>query len=212
MRIVSGSYDKSVRVWDALTGAELKVLRGHISGVSSAAFSPDGARIVSGSYDTTVRVWDASTGAELNELYRHISGVSSVAFSPDSMRIVSASIDRSVRVWDASTGTELKVLHGHSESVSSVAFSADGTRIVSASIDKSVRVWDASAVDCAYAAWTCDTQTHWILSVHGKYRLMWIPELACPYSIIIISCKGSAVVGFQDCKIGRDWAGCYIQR
>ena len=59
-RIVSGSDDKSVRVWDASTGAELKVLNGHTDLVLSAAFSTDGTRIVSGSSDNSVRVWDRS--------------------------------------------------------------------------------------------------------------------------------------------------------
>ena len=62
-RIVSGSEDNTVRVWDASTGAELKVLiHGHSNyGVNSVAFSTDDARIVSGSSDCFVRVWDVST-------------------------------------------------------------------------------------------------------------------------------------------------------
>jgi WD40 repeat protein len=68
---VSGSDDKSVRVWDASTGVELKELKGHTHDVKSVAFSSDGTRIVSGSYDNSVRVWDASTGVELKELKGH---------------------------------------------------------------------------------------------------------------------------------------------
>lgn len=57
-RIVSGSYDKSVRVWDTLTGQQLQVLNGHTDRVESVSFSRDDTRIASGSYDTSVRVWD----------------------------------------------------------------------------------------------------------------------------------------------------------
>ena len=65
-RIVSGSYDKTIRVWDASTGIEmLPPLRGHDDYVRSVAFSPDGSKIVSGSFDKTIRVWDASTGVEM---------------------------------------------------------------------------------------------------------------------------------------------------
>ena len=63
-RIVSGSDDKTVKVWDAATGQETLTLKGHTGEVHSVAFSPDGRRIVSGSYDGTVKVWDASTGQE----------------------------------------------------------------------------------------------------------------------------------------------------
>ena len=55
-RIVAGSYDCLVRVWDAATGAELKVLNGHTGPIFSVAFSVDGTHIVSGSDDNSVRV------------------------------------------------------------------------------------------------------------------------------------------------------------
>ena len=71
-RIVSGSDDKSVRVWDASTGEALKVLEGHTSYVLSVAFSSDDSRIVSGSGDKSVRVWDAAMGDTLKVLEGHI--------------------------------------------------------------------------------------------------------------------------------------------
>jgi WD40 repeat protein len=141
--IVSGSDDKTVRVWDAQTGKLLAVLEGHSGSLNSVAFSPDGAHIVSGSYDKTVRVWDAQKGQELAVLQGHSSWVRSVAFSPDGAHIVSGSDDKTVWVWDAQTGKELAVLEGHSGWVQSVAFSPDGAHIVSGSNDKTVRVWDA---------------------------------------------------------------------
>ncbi|KAG6807986.1 hypothetical protein H0H93_000734, partial [Arthromyces matolae] len=107
-RIVSALEDHSVRVWDASTGQELKMLEGHTQAVTSVAFSSDGSRIVSGSWDKSVRVWDAPTGQELKVLDGHTHGVTSVAFSGDGGRIVSGSWDKSVRVWDAPTGHQLK--------------------------------------------------------------------------------------------------------
>ena len=60
-RIVSGSCDNTVRLWDADTGQSAP-LTGHTGAVYSVAFSPDGTRIASGSADQTVRLWDADTG------------------------------------------------------------------------------------------------------------------------------------------------------
>ncbi|MCW5953938.1 MAG: pentapeptide repeat-containing protein, partial [Propionibacteriaceae bacterium] len=69
MRIVSGSYDKTVRVWDAQSGHQLLELHGHTDTVRNVSFSPDGMRIVSGSLDRTVRVWDAQSGHQLLQLH-----------------------------------------------------------------------------------------------------------------------------------------------
>jgi WD40 repeat protein len=60
-RIVSGSSDNTLKVWDAQTGQETLTLKGHYDRVLSVSFSPDGKRIVSGSYDKTLKVWDISS-------------------------------------------------------------------------------------------------------------------------------------------------------
>ncbi|KAL0957198.1 hypothetical protein HGRIS_003290 [Hohenbuehelia grisea] len=146
-RIVSGSYDKTIRIWDATTGEQVgEALRGHEAGVMSVAFSHDGTRIVSGSYDKTIRIWDATTGEQVGEALRgHEAGVMSVAFSHDGTRIVSGSYDKTIRIWDATTGEQVgEALRGHEAGVNSVAFSHDGTHIVSGSSDNTIRIWDAT--------------------------------------------------------------------
>ena len=90
-RLVTASWDGTVKVWDAATGQETLTLKGHTGGVSSVAFSPDGKRIASASEDETVKVWDAATGQETLTLKGHTDAVLSVAFSPDGKRIASAS-------------------------------------------------------------------------------------------------------------------------
>jgi WD40 repeat protein/tetratricopeptide (TPR) repeat protein len=143
-RLVSGSADRTVKVWDTHTGQEVLSLKGHTEQVNSVAVSGDGKRIASGGKDQTVRLWDAATGREILTLKGHTKDVSSVAFSPDGKRLASASFDGTVRVWDAATGREAFTLKGHAEEVHSVAFSPDGKRLASAGADRTVRVWDAA--------------------------------------------------------------------
>ncbi|KIK14326.1 hypothetical protein PISMIDRAFT_67605, partial [Pisolithus microcarpus 441] len=147
-RIVSGSRDKTVRVWDVEGSVQVgSPLEGHTDDVTSVGFSPDGKRIASGSVDKTVRVWDVEGGVQIGSpLQGHTRDVTSVGFSPDGKRIVSGSVDKTVRVWDVEGCVQIgSPLQGHIWSVTSVGFSPDGKRIVSGSMDNTVRVWDGHA-------------------------------------------------------------------
>ena len=98
-RIVTGSGDKTAKVWDAKTGQELLTLKGHDNLLWSAGYSPDGQRIVTASWDKTAKVWEANTGKELFTLTGHDGGVESVAYSEDGQRIVTASRDGTVQIY-----------------------------------------------------------------------------------------------------------------
>jgi WD40 repeat protein len=146
-RIVSGSVDKTVKVWEVQTGKELFTLQGHTGLVQSVAFSPDGSQILSGSWDGTVKVWNAQTGHKARSLNnKGLAGVvSSVACCPDGKRIVGASYsyDRmskslhgQVTIWDALSGQEVLTLKGNTGRVYGVAFSPDGKWIVSGSASR----------------------------------------------------------------------------
>ncbi|KJU82397.1 repeat-containing protein [Candidatus Magnetobacterium bavaricum] len=103
-KIVSGSDDNTVKVWDMTNGSMINTLQGHSGYVPSVAISPDGTKIVSGSDDNTVNVWDMTNGNMINTLQGHSGYVRSVAISQDGTKIVSSSGDHSVKVWDAKTG------------------------------------------------------------------------------------------------------------
>ncbi|WP_437538329.1 TIR domain-containing protein [Sorangium sp. So ce726] len=140
-RIVSASFDRTLKIWDLATGTLLSTLKGHSDWVSACAVSPDGQRIVSASYDRTLKIWDLATGTLLSTLEGHSGTVNSCAVSPDGQSIVSASHDRTLKIWDLATGTLLSTLEGHSVAVNSCALTPDGQRIVSASYDGTLKVW-----------------------------------------------------------------------
>jgi tetratricopeptide (TPR) repeat protein len=143
MRVVTASYDKTARIWDARTGLPLTEPLRHKDVVYSAKFSPDGSRVVTASFDKTARVWDARTGRPLTDPLRHGKGLYYAEFSPDGSRVVTASVDKTARVWDARTGQPMGKPLLHENAVHSAQFSPDGLRIVTASYDNTARVWDA---------------------------------------------------------------------
>jgi WD40 repeat protein/serine/threonine protein kinase len=151
-RIVTGSGDRTAKVWDARTGGEILALGGHTDEVHGVAFRPDGGRVATASIDGTARVWDAATGRELLAFRGHTAPVLCVAFSPDGGRIASGTgawasqqaAANEVKVWDAATGRELLALEGLTRRVFSVAFHPDGGRLLTGMNDGTARVWDAA--------------------------------------------------------------------
>jgi WD40 repeat protein len=91
--------DRTARVWDAATGREVAVLRGHERAVHSAAFSADGRWVVTTSEDGTARIWEAATGKEQFTLRGHQDAVKSAVFSPDGQQVLTTSWDGTVRLW-----------------------------------------------------------------------------------------------------------------
>ncbi|KAI5116961.1 hypothetical protein M0805_001365 [Coniferiporia weirii] len=143
--VVSGSYDNTLRIWDAHTSDAVgEPLTGHLSWVTSVAYAPDGRHIVSGSYDTTLKIWDSQTGDAVGDPLRgHLAWVTSVTYSPGGTYIVSGSDDNTLRIWDSHTGDAVgEPLVGHLASVTSVAYSLNGKYIVSSSYDNTIRIWD----------------------------------------------------------------------
>lgn len=141
-RVVSGSDDGTLKVWDVESGIELYTLIGHSNKVKAVAMTPDGRRVVSGSTDQTLKVWDIVSGTELTTLRGHTDEVAAVAVTADGRCAVSGSDDRTLKVWDLESGAELRTLTGHSLWVTAVAMTPDGRLAISGSGDNTLKVWD----------------------------------------------------------------------
>lgn len=141
--IVSASWDRTLKIWDPVTGQIRRTLEGHKDAVLCCAISPDGTWIVSGSHDKTLKVWDASTGAELRTLTGHTSWINDCAVSPDGTWIASASNDQTLRIWDTETW-QLKLTINDKDSLTFCTISPDGRRIITVPYGFKLKVWDAS--------------------------------------------------------------------
>ena len=141
-RIISGSYDKTVAIWDPEGGTRIHQLSGHQDPVSSVVVCRDGRHIVSGSWDRTVAVWDVESGARVHQLTGHHGEVSSVGVSP---RRAARRLGLP-RPDGGGVGSPVRCTAAPSDrspgAVRSVAVSPDGRHIVSGSHDSRVAVWD----------------------------------------------------------------------
>jgi eukaryotic-like serine/threonine-protein kinase len=153
-RIASAGEDRSVQVWDALSGNNAFTYHNHGAAVSGVAWSPNGQRIASASTDQTVQVWDATTGphslralalrAGFNYVVYegHASAIQTVAWSPDARYIASGGNDNTVCIWDASTKETIAIYHGHSDVVEAITWLPDSLHVASTSNDHTVHVWN----------------------------------------------------------------------
>jgi tRNA A-37 threonylcarbamoyl transferase component Bud32 len=100
--VSAGTGDRDVKLWNATTQEQLRMLAGFENGVQNLAVSPDGRRLAGGSRDGTVRLWDVPSGLILATLHAHQGGVLAVAFSPDNRSLATVGEDHLGKLWDLS--------------------------------------------------------------------------------------------------------------
>ena len=137
--LVSGSEDKTIKIWNLNTGQVSRTLLGHSDAVRSVTLSPDGQILASASGDKTIKLWNLH--GQIRTLSGHSGPVWSVAINPDGQTLVSGSEDGTVKIWNLPTGELRRTINGHSGRVFSVAISPDGQTFATASIDKTIKVW-----------------------------------------------------------------------
>ncbi|XP_064483406.1 F-box/WD repeat-containing protein 7-like isoform X1 [Ornithodoros turicata] len=142
-RIVSGSSDKTIKVWNMRTNSPWSVMTlvGHSGTVRCLHLN--GNRLVSGSSDCTIKVWDLSTEQSWSSIACKVTmvghGNTVRCLQSDNHKVVSGSYDHTLKVWDMKTGQCLQTLVGHEGAVLCLQFDTD--RLVSGSCDRSIRVW-----------------------------------------------------------------------
>jgi F-box/WD-40 domain protein MET30 len=166
--LITGSYDRTARIWNLETGQEIRCLKGHTRALRALQF--DEVKLVTGSMDHTLRIWNWRTGECISTLEGHTDGVVCLDF--DATLLASGSVDTTVKVWNFRT-RECFTLRGHRDWVNAVLLwdSNSGTAaapssvpdtsssqsqqhvppgkmLFSASDDRSVRLWDLTLRTC----------------------------------------------------------------
>jgi RNA polymerase sigma factor (sigma-70 family) len=138
--IVSGSYDKTVRVWDAATGQELLQLPAMSGSIYDLSLSADGKTIAA--VDGTLCIGDLKATRISRPPLRPLGGRTCAAAAPDGKAVAAGGEDGTILLLEASTGKPLREWSGHKGRVRRVAFAPDGKTLASGGEDGAVRLWD----------------------------------------------------------------------
>lgn len=144
LRIVSGSFDNTLRLWDAVNGQSIgSPLEAHTDPVLAVAVSHDGKYIISGSLDGTIRIWDGNNGRVLGPAFKgHSQSVGSLAFKPNGRQFASGSAHNLVKMggellfWDIANSTPyISLPKEHEDGILSLALSQDGKFLITGGAD-----------------------------------------------------------------------------
>jgi WD40 repeat protein len=141
-RVVSGSNDRTIRVWDVESGDTVlgPIKTCHLD-VLAVIYSPDTTKIaVGGLCETALTIWDAKTGNLLSTI-EHDYPVFSLAWASDQKKLITAS-DTSIRIFDTATWQHIAILEGHTDTVKALSLFQNDRLLASGSNDKTVRLWN----------------------------------------------------------------------
>ncbi|MGR3176941.1 MAG: WD40 domain-containing protein [Candidatus Anammoxibacter sp.] len=185
-RIVSGSNDRTIKVWDTKTGKAKDTFESPYSRITNLSWSPNGKLIAAASIYEDVKLMDSRTGKIAGILSGHSGWVSSIAWSPDGESIATTCSDEEIRIWIAERCYLSKSLKGHTNPIKCVTWSPDGNTIASSSSCGSIRLWNTStmeeecilkehtdSVDCL--AWSPDSAILASSSIDNTVRF-WAPK------------------------------------
>ncbi|VFV32480.1 wd repeat-containing protein 69 [Lynx pardinus] len=108
---ITGSYDRTCKLWDTASGEELHTLEGHRNVVYAIAFNnPYGDKIATGSFDKTCKLWSVDTGKCYHTFRGHTAEIVCLSFNPQSTLVATGSMDTTAKLWDIQNGEEALTL------------------------------------------------------------------------------------------------------
>ncbi|MGE3800472.1 MAG: WD40 repeat domain-containing protein [Candidatus Kapaibacterium sp.] len=142
--IATTGWDEKARIWDVMTGKNLRTITGYNGSVLLARFNPTGDLLVTTSIDRKVRIVDVLTGITKYEFQQN-DFVWTAAYSPDGTVVAVSNNKGALVLIDLQSGTVIGELHLHPEAVRDLSYSKDGSLFISSSADGSAAISDSKS-------------------------------------------------------------------
>ena len=140
-KLITASFDKTLRLWDLNSLTTLRTMPGHTGLVLCAAISKDGQRIVSGSHDNSLRLWDVPQSAPAAHWQAH-AGATSVAVSADGTWVLTGGADKTIKLWNAADRSLIREIGGLPQPIVRVALRSDKQQLTVADAAGFVRFFN----------------------------------------------------------------------
>lgn len=144
-KIITGLFDKTIKLYDVNTGQCEKTLKGHGSIVFSIELMSE-HELASGSADKTIKVWNLKSGQCIQTLRGHEFDVLCLRKMPLNL-LASGSGDTTIKIWSLDKSVCIKTLYGHQDCVNYLDVLPDGN-LLSCSTDKTIKMWDLENGEC----------------------------------------------------------------
>lgn len=173
--LVSGSFDKSVKLWDLVTNKEAKNyggVGGHTDLVLTTTFSPDGRLIASGAKDNSIKLWDTPISGALRDYAGSTAGITTEAVTGDGSKLATGQADGVIRLWNTSDGKQLGELKAGAKSISALTISGNSQLLAAGDVDGNVYLFQLSDNKPA-GKMTAHTKAVNGLSFHANNQLLY---------------------------------------
>ncbi|XWK90608.1 MAG: hypothetical protein U7127_11315 [Phormidium sp.] len=140
-KIISGSFDRTLKVWNYQTGELVRVISENAGAVYALAFSHDHSLLAQGGSEQNIKLWEVETGALVEICKEHSGSVRAIAINYNGEILASGSYDGTIKLWELETAKEIKTFTKHSGAVSAIAFSPDGQILASGGSDGIIKLW-----------------------------------------------------------------------
>ena len=169
-RMVTGSRDKTLRLWNLKDGSLLKKMEGHTSGIIAVTVSRDGELIASGDRKGKLIAWRGDYGESLTKAIKVHDFICSLDFSPDGSILASGSYDKTTKLWNTKTWQQQGNPIDCGAEVQCVRYSPSGEHLAIATY-ANIQIWNPGTSECI-----ANFEAHAAVYFAGNLSLAWTPD------------------------------------